>query len=327
MKMSPRLLLTALIAPIALTFATSPASAAFPEQAIKIVVPYVPGGSSDVIARALGDEMAKELGQSVIIDNRPGAGSMIGTQFVAGEAPNGYTLLVVDVPFTIVPALYKGRVKYNIEKDFAPVALLGVAPTYLFVNPAFPANTISAFVKQAKASPGTISIGSGGNGALTHLMAELFMINSDTKLVHVPYKGAGASIIDLAAGQIQSGFTTMASASALYQAGKLRPIAVGSLKRTAELPNVPTFEESGIRNMDVESWWGIVAPAGVPAAALARLSAATDRVVRTPGVKARMEGVGVSIAPDTSPAALQRLVKADAARWEDVVRRANIKVD
>lgn len=303
------------------------AHAAFPDQPVKIVVPYVPGGSSDVIARALGDEMAKELGQSVIVDNRPGAGSMIGTQFVAGEAANGYTLLIVDVPFTIVPALYKERVKYNIEKDFAPVALLGTAPPYLFVNTAFSASTVAAFMAQAKAKPGTISIGSGGNGSLTHLMAELFMINSNTRLVHVPYKGAGASIVDLAAGQIDASFTTMPTASALYHAGKLRALAVGSRARSAELPNVPTFEEAGIHNMAVDSWWGLVAPAGVPAPVLTRLSEATAKVLKTANVKTRMEGAGVSVPADSSPAALQRLVKADAVRWEGVVRQANIKAD
>lgn len=324
MKSSLKIAFTLMFASL---LASGAASAAFPEQPIKIVVPYVPGGSSDVIARALGDELAKVLGQSVIIDNRPGAGSMIGTQFVAGEAPNGYTLLLVDVPFTIVPALYKGRVKYDIVKDFAPVALLGVAPTYLFVNPAFSATTVPAFVKLAKDKPGTLSIGSGGNGSLTHLMAELFMINSGAKLVHIPYKGASASVLDLAAGQVQSSFTTMATASALYQAGKLRPIAVGSPKRTAELPNVPTFEESGVPNMSVESWWGLVAPAAVPAATLTRLSEATSKAIRAPSVKTRMDGAGVSIAPETSPAALQRLVKADAARWEGVIRQANIKAE
>ncbi len=312
---------------LALSSASFGVRAAYPEQPIKIVVPYSPGGSSDVIARALSEELAKELGQPVIVDNRAGAGSMVGTQFVAGEAPNGYTLLIVDVPFTIVPALYKARAKYNVEKDFAPIALLGLAPTYLFVNAASPIRNVAGLVSQAKASPMSVSIGSGGNGALTHLMAELFMINTGTQLTHVPYKGAGAAVTDLAAGQIQSGFTTMASATALLQAGKLRPIAVGSPQRTKEQPDVPTFQESGVPNMSVESWWGLVAPAGVPPAVLMRLSDAMAKVIKAPNVQTRMLAVGVGVPADTSGAALQKLVKADAARWVEVVNKANIKAD
>ena len=177
-----------------------PAHAAYPEQPIKIIAPYAAGGSSDVLARALGEELGRELGQPIVVENRPGAGSMIGTQFVAGEPANGYTLLIVDVPFTIVPALYKARARYNVEKDFAPIVLLGLAPTYLFMNPFFPGTNVAALVQMARAKPATLSIGSGGNGSLTHLMAELFMINTGTQLVHIPYKGASAAVLDLAAG-------------------------------------------------------------------------------------------------------------------------------
>ncbi|MDB5946494.1 MAG: hypothetical protein JWQ33_1520 [Ramlibacter sp.] len=303
------------------------ASAAYPDQPIKIVVPYSVGGSSDVIARAIGDELGKELGQPIIVENRAGAGSMIGTQYVMGEAPNGYTLLIVDVPFTIVPALYGERAKFNPEKDFTPIAFVGHAPTYLFVNASFSARTPADLVKLAKAAPGTVSIGSGGNGSLTHLMAELFMINTDTRLVHVPYKGAFASISDLAAGQIDSSFTTMPTAKGLYEARKLRPIAVSSARRTAEAPDVPTFQESGIRNMSVESWWGVVAAAGTTPAVAARLGDAMRKVMQNPRVKARMDAVGVSVPADTRPAGLQALIKTDVARWRDVVQRAQIKVE
>lgn len=318
-----------LLAALALPLATAgfSARAAYPEQPIRIVVPYSAGGSSDVIARAISDELGNELGQPVIVDNRAGAGSMIGTAYVANEAADGYTLLIADVPFTIVPALYRERAKYRAEKDFAPISLLGLAPVYLFVTPSSPVKTAGDLAKAAKAQPGSISIGSGGNGSLTHLMAELFMINTKSQLVHVPYKGASASVTDLAAGQIQTSFTTMASASALYQAGRLRPVAVTSPQRQKDTPDVPTFQESGIANMTVESWWGLVAPAGVSKPVRDRLSQAMAKVMQSTRVKARMGAVGVNVPGDTGASALQKLIKADLARWQDVVQRANIKLE
>ena len=172
-----------------------------------------------------------------------------------------------------------------------------------------------------------MSIGSGGNGSLTHLMGALFMINSGTRLTHIPYKGAAASVTDLAAGQIDMSFTTMASASALYQAGKLRPLAVSSEHRQKDTPAVPTFQEAGVPQMAVESWWGLMAPAGTPKDVQAILARAVARVMTTTAVKARMAAVGVSPPADGSPAALQKVVKADLARWQDVVRRADIRID
>jgi tripartite-type tricarboxylate transporter receptor subunit TctC len=298
----------------------------YPSQPVRIVVPYSPGGSSDVLARAIGDELGKALGQAVIVDNRPGAGSMLGTQFVAGEKADGHTLLLADVPFAIVPALYRERARYNVERDFAPVALLGVSPAYLFVNADAPQRSAAEFVQAAKAAPATISIGSGGNGSLTHMMAELFMGSTGAQLVHVPYKGAGAAITDLAAGQIQSGFTTMASASGLYRAGKLRALAVTSPERQKDTPDVPTFAERGIANMTVQSWWGLVVPAGTSAEVRQRLSDAMRQVMQVPAVRARFATAGVDVPADTGAAALQKYVQEDLARWREVVQRADIRI-
>jgi len=317
-----------LIAALALTSLIGTAArAAFPDQPVHIVVPYSAGGSSDVIARAIGDELGKVLGQAVIVDNRAGAGSLIGTQYVAQDAGSGYTLLLADVPFTIVPALYQEKARYDAEKNFVPIALLGVAPTYLFVNDKSPVRSVPDLVKRAKTDPGALSIGSGGNGSLTHLMAALFMINSGAKLTHIPYKGAAASVTDLAAGQIDASFTTMASASALYQAGKLRPLAVSSESRQKDTPAVPTFTEAGVPRMAVESWWGLIAPAGTPKDVQATLAKAMAKVMDTTVVRARMAAVGVAAPADGSPAALQKIVKADLARWQDVIRKADIKID
>ncbi len=315
------------VAALALTGATPAALAAYPEQPVRIIVPYTAGGSSDVIARAISDELTAELGQTVIVENRAGAGSMIGTAYVAAEKADGYTLLLADVPFTIVPALYGDRVKYNAAKDFAPISLLGLSPMYLFVNPGFKASSVAELVEMAKAKPGTVSIGSGGNGSLTHLMAELLMLNTGIKLVHIPYKGASAAANDLAGGQIETSFTTMPSASALYQSHKIRPLAVSSPQRQPDTPDVPTFQEAGVANMTVQSWWGLVAPVKTPAPVLERLNAAMAKVMQSPKVKSRLNSVGVNLPADTSAQALQTFLTADFARWQDVVKRADVKFE
>lgn len=315
--------LLALLLPLAL--APAWAQTDYPNRPVHVIVPYSPGGSSDVIARAISDELGKALGQPVVVENRPGAGSLLGTQYVAGEAADGYTLLLADVPFTIVPALYRERARYDAVRGFTPIALLGVAPMYLFVNPAAKAQTVQELVQAAKAKPDTVSIGSGGNGSLTHLMAELFMINAGVRMNHIPYKGAAASVTDLAAGQIESSFTTMASASALMSAGKIKPIGVSSAQRSKEAPNVPTFQEAGVPHMGVESWWGLLAPSGVGKPVADKLTAAMRTVMQAPAVKTRLATVGVGEPADGGPQALASVIKADLERWRDVIQRAGIK--
>jgi tripartite-type tricarboxylate transporter receptor subunit TctC len=302
-------------------------TAAYPDKPVRIVVPYAPGGSSDVIARSLSDELGRELGQPVIIDNRAGAGSLLGTQHVAGEPATGYTLLLADVPFTIAPALYRERARYRVDKSFEAVSLIGVAPMYLFVNRSSPVRTVGDLLQQAKAAPGTLSIGSGGNGSLTHLFAELFMMNTGAQLTHIPYKGAGPALNDLAAGQIQASFTTMPTANALFRAGRVRPVAVSSPERTREAPEIPTFRELGMTGMTVPSWWGLLAPAGTPEEVIRRLADAMDKVLRDPKVLTRLHSVGLQEGAANGPAELQKLIAADAARWQEVVQRAKITVD
>ena len=317
--------LLALLAPLAFTSAM--AQADYPNKPVRIIVPYSAGGSSDVVARAISEEMGKALGQPVVVENKAGAGSLLGIQYVAGEAADGYTLVLADVPFTIVPALYRERARYDATKDFAPIALLSVAPMYLFVNPNGKAKTTQEVVAMAKTYPDTVSIGSGGNGSLTHLMAELLMINAGIKMTHVPYKGAAASVTDLAAGQLDASFTTMASATSLMQAGKIRPIGVSGAQRSKEAPGVPTFQEAGVPNMVVESWWGLLAPAGVSQPVLNKLTEATRKALQAPAVKARMAAVGMTEPVNVGPQALSAMVKTDLARWQAVIQRSGIKLD
>ncbi len=310
-----------LCAPLAMM---KPAMAEFPDKPIKIVVPYSTGGSSDSIGRLVADQLSKELGQPVIIENKPGAGSMIGTGYAAEEVPDGYTLLLVDVPFTIVPTLYKDRIRYNARETFAPIALVGESPMYLFVNANVKAKTPKELAELAKAAPGTITIGSGGNGSFSHLLAELFMRESGTQLLHVPYKSSGASVTDLAGGQIDAGFGSLASAAALYHAGKVVPIGVSSAERHADTPDVPTFKESGFGSMTIPSWWGLVVPAKTPEDVRAKLSEAVLNGLKNPLLQKRLSSLGVDVPNKADPTTMAQVIDKDLNRWEDVISSANI---
>lgn len=305
---------------------SSAALAAFPDKPIRIVVPYSAGGSSDLLARAIAEPMSSDLGQPVIVENRAGAGSMVGTAFVAGQAADGHTLLLADVPYTIVAALYAGRLKYDPRKDLAPVALLGESPMYLFVTAGSRAQSLADLLKMARERPGQMTIGSGGNGSLTHLMAELLMLNTGIRLAHVPYKGAAAAMNDLAGGQVESSFSSMASASAVLAAGKVRPIAVSAPAREVAHQQVPTFRESGFERMTVQNWWGVMLPSGTPADRVQVLERAVLKVVASQAFAQRLAALGVSLPLAAQREPFARLLAEDFARWEDLVSRADIKV-
>ena len=300
-------------------------SAAYPQRPVRFIVPYAPGGSSDVIARLLGQKLADALGQPFVVDNRPGAGSMIGTDLAAKAPPDGYTIILSDMPHAINPSIH-AKVPYDPVSDFSPITLVGVAPLMLFVNPSMPASTLKDFIAQAKSKPDHIAIGSGGIGATTHLLAELLQLRAGIKLNHVPYKGAGPAIADVVAGQIPATFTSMATAAPHVQAGRLRVLAVTSAKRSPALPDVPTFEESGIGGMVVEHWWGVMAPAHVPAAIVDMLQSALVRAVNAPDTRSRY--ATLALEPRTStPDAFRAFIQAEARRWAQVVRNAAFKVE
>ena len=303
------------------------AQAVFPDRPIRIVVPYSTGGSSDLLARGLVDAMAADLGQPVVVENRAGAGSMIGSAFVAGQPADGYTLLLADVPFTIVAALYAGRLKYDPRKDLAPLALLGESPMYLFVTASSKLSSLADVLSAAKARPGQVTVGSGGNGSLTHLMAELLMLNTGIRLAHVPYKGAAAAMTDLAGGQVELSFSSMASATAVLSTNKVRPLAVSAPSREQSHNQVPSFRELGYERMTVQNWWGVMLPSGTSADRVQRLEQVIVKIVTSQNFAQRLANLGVS-----PPAAAQRehfarLLDEDFTRWQDVVVRADIKVN
>ena len=304
-------------------FAQAPAT--YPQRPVRFIVPYAPGGSSDVIARLLGQKLADAFGQPFVVDNRPGAGSMVGTDLAARSAPDGQTLILSDMPHAINPSVH-ARVPYDPVDDFSPITLVGVAPLLLFVNPTFSARSLKDFIEEAKAKPRQIAIGSGGIGATTHLLAELLQIRAGIQLTHVPYKGAGPAVADVVAGQIPATFTSMATAAPQVRAGRLRALAVTSAHRIPALPEVPTFEESRVSGMVVEHWWGVMAPAHVPAAIIGRLYAEVVNAVNAPDTRSRFENLALE--PRTStPEAFRAFLAAETKRWAQVVRSAAFKVE
>ena len=297
----------------------------YPAKFVRFIVPYAPGGSSDVLARTLAQKLGVSLGQTFVIDNRPGAGSMLGTDIAAKATPDGYTIILSDMPHTINPSIY-AKVPYDPIRDFAPITVIGVSPMFLFVNPSVKAQNIKEFIALAKSQPGKIAIASGGTGATTHLMAELLQSHAGIQLTHVPYKGAGPALTDVVAGQIPATFTSMATAAPFAQSGRLRILGVTSAKRLPAFPAVPTFEESGVAGMVVEHWWGVMAPAGVPKPVVEKLRGEIVNAVNSADVRERFAALAVE--PRTlTPQQFHALLEADVKRWAKVVRDAGIKIE
>jgi len=310
---------------LVLAFQNGGALALYPHRIVRIVVPFAPGGGTDVIARTLAQEMAKDLGASVIVENRPGAGTIIGTQAVAGSEPDGYTLLVRTFAHAVNPSL-NAKLPYDPHKDFAPVALIARSFNIVVVNPKSPFQSIADLIAAAKADPGKLSYGTFGTGTSAHLAGELFKNMAKVDLTTVPYKGAAPAITDLIGGQIQVMFTTVASAAPLIAGGQLRALAVTTTERSPAFPLVPTVAEAGVPGYAAESWYGLFAPAKTPADIVDRLnkSAATavkSEAFRRLGVN---EGLAMIARP---PEELDRYVRGEEARWRKVIEDAGIKIE
>ena len=295
----------------------------YPNKPVRFIVPYAPGGSSDILARTLGQKLAESMGQPFVIDNRPGAGSMVGTEVLAKSPADGYSIILSDMPHSINPSI-NPKVPYDPVKDFSPVSVIGVSPMFLFVHPAFEAKSVKELIALARAQPGKLAIASGGNGATTHLVAELLQASAGIKLTHVPYKGAGPAIADVAAGQVPITFTSMATAAPFVKAGRLRILGVTSAKRLPAFPDVPTFEESGMPGMTYEHWWGVMAPARTPVAVVERLQAEIVKAVNSADLRERFAALAVEPRTNT-PEQFRALLESDLKRWAKVVKDAGIK--
>ena len=303
--------------------AAAPAlAAAFPDKPVRIVVPFAPGGGTDLIARTLADAMSKDLGQSVIVENKPGAGTIIGTDYVAKSAPDGYTLVISTFAHAVNPSMMP-KLPYATDKAFTPVVLIGRSPNVLVVRPDRPYKTVQEILAYAKANPGKLTFGSQGNGTSAHLAGELFKSLAKVDMVHVPYRGAGPAMTDLLGGQIDMMFATSSAVGSHINAGRLRAVAVTTPQRSPALEGVPTIAESGVPGYAAESWYGLYAPAGTPRDVVMRLNTATKRAVQSEAFRNRIEGEGL-VTSAGAPEELDRYVRNEEARWSKVVKEANI---
>lgn len=315
----------ALCAVAACTFAVPAASQNYPDRPVKLVVPYPPGGSADILARLLEQRLGTQLGKSVVVENKPGAGTAIGADYVARSAPDGYTILLGTVSSQAMnPALTK--VGYDPIKDFVAIAPVATIPFVLDLNPSVPAKTVKEFVAYAKAHPGEINYSSAGNGTSNHLAGALFNQTAGTNLVHVPYKGSAPALQDLVAGRVQAMFDLVTTSLPMISAGKVHAIAVTSAKRVPTLPDVPTIKEAGYPDYEVTAWFGLFAPAGTPEAIVARLHDETARALASPEFHAHLAKLGMEPMAG-SQAEFATLVKSEAAKWSGVVKAAGIKTD
>lgn len=295
----------------------------FATKPIRLVVPFPAAGGTDLIARALGEGLARELGQAIVIDNKAGAGTAIGNDAVAKAAADGHTLLLNTSAIAILPSL-NPKLPYATDTAFAPITLIGRAPNVAVVRADSPLRSGADFVAQARAKPGRLTYGSAGNGTSTHLAAELLKVSAKVYVTHVPYRGASPMLTDLLGGQIDVGFATLPSVAAFLSSGKLRALAVTSPKRSPLLPAVPTFEESGVKGYEADVWYAVFAPSGTPPAVVLQLHGAFKRAAEADTFLKRATGEGLVITLD-SPEETARVVRAEQAKWRRVVNEQSIK--
>jgi tripartite-type tricarboxylate transporter receptor subunit TctC len=301
------------------------AADAWPSKTITMIVPFPPGGPTDLVARVLAQKVGEQLGQAIIVDNRGGANGNIGNQLVARAAADGYTILYNTSSITLSPWLYKS-LSYNVEKDLAPVALTANVPLALVVHPDVPANNVKEFVAYAKAHPGKLSYGSAGNGNVTHLGAFQFAQANGINAVHVPFKGSAPADVALVAGEIQFLTDTINSVMPFVRDKRLKLLAVTSAKRMSLFPDVPTLAESGMPGFDVGAWQGVMVPAGTPKAVIDRLNAEINKALKTPEVKAKLAAQGAEPLGST-PAEYGAYVKKELARWGSVVKASGVTIE
>ncbi|MDZ7863679.1 tripartite tricarboxylate transporter substrate binding protein [Acidovorax sp.] len=327
--LSARLRITSIIAAAAVlsSLHAAPANAAFPDKPVRIIVPFAPGGGTDLVARSMTVVMGQELGQPVIIDNKPGAGTIIGTDAAAKSAPDGYTLVMATVAHVVNPSI-QPKLPYSHETAFAPVMLVGVSPNVLVVRASSPYKSVKDVIAAAKAAPGKLSFASQGAGTSAHLAGELFKNLTATNLIHVPYRGAGPALTDLLGGQVDVMFATAAAVGAMIDKGQLRALAVTTAARSSSqvLSQVPTVAESGVPGYVADSWYGLFAPAGTPADVIEKLNSAAKKAVNTEAFRKKLEAEGL-IVKGGSPQEFDTYAKGEEARWRKVVKDNKITND
>lgn len=324
--MKYRTLAAALLATLAAGFAGSAGAASWPERPITLIVPFPAGGGTDTFARPLAQQLTMQLGQSVVIDNKGGAGGTVGAGVAAKARPDGYTFFMGGAHHALAPSLYKS-LNYNIQKDFVPVALVAQPPQVVVINATkLPVKTLQEFIAYAKQHPGDVNFGTAGKGSTHHLAGELFAMQTGIKLVDVPYQGAGPMLTALIGGKVDLAFDGLGSSSGHIRSGAIKPLAVAAEQRSPSLPDVPTAAEAGVPNYVVSTWYAIWAPAGTPQEAVDRMTAEITKALNTPKIKETWESNGTSVPTLTGPA-FGKFVDSEVTRWAKVVSDSGVKLD
>lgn len=309
---------------LAFTFLQA-AAQGYPSRAIRVLIPYPPGGGSDMLIRPIAARVSESIGQQLIMDNRPGGGSVIGTQLAAKSAPDGYTVLIVDLAFYSNPALV-AKLPYDSLRDLAPVVSLASNAAVLVVHPSLPVRNLKELITLAKTRPGEMHYSSGGNGTATHLAGELMNLAAGIKLVHVPYKGVAPALTDTLSGQVTITFAGINAVRGFVEIGKLRALAITGTTRKAAVPQVPTFGEAGLPGLDATTFRGLLVPAGTPAEAINKLNAEFNKALALPALRTRLEELGYDASGGTVDD-YARLVRAEIAKWDGVIRKAGIRIE
>jgi len=310
---------------LALSFNLVQGQEAWPSRPIRFILPFPPGGGTDILGRLIAERLSASLGQPVVTENRGGAGGNVGAEAAARSSPDGYTIVLVAPSLAISPTLYS-KINYDPVKDFAPVSLVATVPNVMITQASLPVQSLQEFIAFAKAKPGALNFGSGGAGTSNHLAGELFNIVTGAKLVHIPYKGVNLAMQDVLAGNVHLVFIGIPAAAPHIKAGKLRALALVAPQRSSALPDVPTVAEAGLRDFEVTTWYGVLAPAGTPRSVISRLNAELVKIMHSPDLKEKLAATGTDPLTST-PEEFAAYIQREIVKWGEVVRKAGVKAD
>jgi tripartite-type tricarboxylate transporter receptor subunit TctC len=313
-----------LLALVFIFFSINSNAQTWPSRPIRYIVPFPPGAFNDTLGRVISTELSKTLGQPMVVENRPGGNSIIGTEAAAKSPPDGYTLFGAALPFSVIQSLYK--TSFDVTKDFAPITLAGISANLLVAHPSFPPNSVKELIEHARRNPGKVNYGSSGNGTSVHLSMELFKSMTKTYMLHIPYKGSAPVVADLLAGQVDVMFDNVPNVIGHVRAGKMKALAVSTAQRSALAPDVPTVAEAGVPGYELAVWFGVLAPAGTPRDIVGRLNAEIVKVLNSPEIKDRFAKQGVEVRTST-PEQFGEFLRAEVGRWARVIKEAGIRAD
>jgi tripartite-type tricarboxylate transporter receptor subunit TctC len=320
-------LVRGLIAALALAAPLAAAAQAWPSRPVRLIVGFAPGGGTDIVARALAPKLSELLGQQVVVENRAGASGTIAADMVAKAAPDGYTLLAGHANSNAIAPHVFSKVPYDPIADFTPITYIGYVPNVLVVNPGVPAKSVEELIALAKSKPGALTYASSGVGSTQHLAGALFNVIAGTSMTHIPYKGSGPAVIDLIAGQVNTNFDTMPPVLEHVKGGKLRALAISTPQRLSQLPDVPTFEEKGIKGFDVTNWYSVMGPKALPREIVSKLDEALRKVMADPEVRAKLDPQGVQFGGPQTPDAFREFIRTENAKYATMVKQLNVKAD